>query len=142
VHAAATWRAPRWFRDVVGQQPQHALLAEAAQERADGVRMGLRFLCPRRGRAIREAEQRADHLRAPLGWIGEAELSVRQRCGRFHAAPLPRQAIAGLMEQTRRTLSRRQREHGVRQGNDVSETVDFMPHGRQKAVAMDGQPLG
>jgi hypothetical protein len=46
------------------------------------------------------------------------------------------------MEHTRRTLSRRPREHDVRQGSDVSEKVDFMPHGRQEAVAMYGQPLG
>jgi hypothetical protein len=128
--------------DVVGQQPQHTLLAEAAQERADGVRVGLRFLGPLRGRAILEEEQRADHLIALLGLIGEAELSVRKLCGRFHAAPLTRHAIEGLMEHTRRTLSRRPREHDVRQGSDVSETVDFMPHRRQEAVAMYGRPLG
>jgi hypothetical protein len=60
--------------DVVGQQPQHALLAEAAQERADGIWMGRRFPGQLRGRAILEEEQRADHLRAPLGLISEAEL--------------------------------------------------------------------
>src|SRR4029434_2922609 len=82
---------------MVGQQPQHALLAEAAQERANGVRVGLRLLGPLRRRAILEEEQWADHLIAPLGLIGKAELSVRTRCGRFHVAPLTRRAVEGSM---------------------------------------------
>jgi hypothetical protein len=36
--------------------------------------MGLRFLRPLRGRAILKEEQRANHLIAPLGLIGKAEL--------------------------------------------------------------------
>jgi hypothetical protein len=56
---------------------------------------------------ILKEEQRADHLIAPLGLIGEAALEVRKLGGRVHAAPLTRHAIEGLMEPTGRRLSRR-----------------------------------
>jgi hypothetical protein len=83
--------------DVVGPSPQHPLVADAAQEGADGVRVGLRFLRPLRGRAILTKEQWADDLLAPLGLIGEAEWSLCKRRGRFHRAPLTHHTIEGLM---------------------------------------------
>ena len=83
--------------EVRGHQPQHALPVEAALEGADGVRMGLRFLGPLRGRPIGKQHERADHLIAPLDLIDEAQLQLRKRRGRFHRSPFTRAAGEGLM---------------------------------------------
>jgi hypothetical protein len=69
------------------EQPQHAPLPEATVERAHGVRMGVGFPRALCRRAILKEEQRADHLIAPLGWIGEAQLQLCKRRGRFHGHP-------------------------------------------------------
>ena len=83
--------------EIRGHQPQHPLLAEAALEGAHGVRMGLRFLGPLRGRAIGKQHQGTDHLIAPLNLIHEAQLQLRKRRGRFHRSPFTRAAGEGLM---------------------------------------------
>jgi hypothetical protein len=69
------------------EQPEHPPLPEAAVERAHGVRMGGGFPRALCGHAILKEEPRADHLIAPLGWIGEAQLQLGKLRGRFHAHP-------------------------------------------------------
>jgi hypothetical protein len=80
-----------------GHQSQHPLPLEAALEGADGVRMGLRFLGPLLGRAIRKEHQGTDHLIAPLNLIDEAQLQLRKRRCWFHNRPFTRTAGEGLM---------------------------------------------
>ena len=81
---------------VFGYEPQHAPLVEAALEGADGVRMGLRFLGPLRGRPIGKEHQRTDHVIAPLDLIDEAQLQLRKRRGRVHRSPFTHAAREGL----------------------------------------------
>jgi hypothetical protein len=91
--------APHAMADLLGNGGATGLplLAEAALERGNGIRMGLRLLCPLRGCPIGKEHQGTDHFIAPLNRIDEAQLQLRKRRRRFHRSPFTHAVEEGLM---------------------------------------------
>jgi hypothetical protein len=76
--------------DIRGQEAWHALLPEAAVERAHGVGMGVGFLGALLSRAIGEQHQGTDDLVPSLRLIDKTQLQLRELRGRLHRHPFHR----------------------------------------------------
>src|SRR2546421_7127202 len=75
-------------RDIGGQQPEHALLAEATQEGPHRVRVRMRLLSSLGGGAFCKQHERADQFVAPLDLVDKLELELRKIPHWFHVCSL------------------------------------------------------
>src|SRR5262245_54780226 len=64
--------------DIGGQQPEHALLAEATQEGPHRIRVRMRLLRALGGCAFCHQHERADQFVAPLDLVHKRELELRK----------------------------------------------------------------
>jgi hypothetical protein len=80
---------PAWprSRDIVGEQPKHALLPETGDQPPHGIGMCVRVLCPLRGCSICQEDQGADELVPPLDLIHEVQLKLGKLSRRVHGTP-------------------------------------------------------
>ena len=74
-------------RDVVGEQPEHALLPETAYQPPHGIGMGVRVLRPLHGCSIGPEDEGADELVPPLDLIHEVQLQLGKLGRRIHGTP-------------------------------------------------------
>jgi hypothetical protein len=105
-------------RDVVGEQPEHALLLETADQPPHGIGMCVRVLCPLRGCSTCQEDQGADELVPPLDLIHEVQLKLGKLGRRVHGTP-SLCALAGgrgFMYHTRGRLSLRNERRAIAQG--------------------------
>jgi hypothetical protein len=77
---------------IVGEEPEHALLLEAACEFPHCLGMGLCFLGPLHGRAPLAQDEGADELITPLYLINKVELELGKVTHRFPSVSSPQVA--------------------------------------------------
>ena len=105
-------------RDVVGEQPEHALLPETASQPPHGIGRGVRVLRPLHGCSIGQEDEGADELVPPLDLIHEVQLQLGKLGRRVHGTPFSLCSCGGrgFMYHTRGRLSLRNERRALAQG--------------------------